>query len=124
MPLYGRKSIRHIRFWGFRVSNVDPAMLFTDPTIVPFATLVRRAHWDELRIAVNGLRSVAGLPLFAFDETYQEGTIRAVHLESLRNALKEARETLGMSSPGYTDAVLAGAPVKAVHIQEIRSQAF
>ena len=40
---------------------------------------------------------------------------------ALRSALTEARNALTMSLPPFTDPFLTGLPMKAVHIEEIRS---
>jgi Big-like domain-containing protein/VCBS repeat protein len=103
-------------------SNVDSAMLFTDDTVTGGATSIRRVHFDELRLAVNGLRTAAGLPPVAFDATYAGFTIRASHLATLRTGLAEARQSLGMLAAAFTDSATAGTPIKAVHIQELRDQ--
>jgi hypothetical protein len=41
-----------------------------------------------------------------------------LHVTELRNALNEARATLGLSALTYTD--VAPTQIKAVHLQEIR----
>ena len=104
---------------GLQSSNIDAAIVFSDDT-VSAGMLVRRRHFDELRLAVNAMRGVAGLAPFAFDETYADSAIRASHLASLRSALAEARSALGMYAASYTDAASVGTAVRAVHVQELR----
>jgi hypothetical protein len=105
-----------------QTSNIDSAMLFTDDP-VSTSTLVKRTHFNELRLAINAQRAVAGLAPFNFDATYSGTLIRASHLASLRTALTEARQALGMSAPLFTDSATTSTPIRAVHVQELRDQA-
>jgi hypothetical protein len=104
-------------------SNIDSAMLFTDDPVVAGTTLIKRQHFDELRIAVNALRSKAGLAPFTFDETYALPLIRASHITSMRTAITEARNALGMFAFSFTDPSLTGMTIKAAHIRELRDAA-
>jgi hypothetical protein len=104
-------------------SNVDSAMLFTDDPVVSGTVAIKRAHFDELRLAVNALRATAGLAAFDFDSSYSAAFVRASHLLSLRAALTEARQALGMVAPVFTNAVTSGTPIRAVDVQELRNQA-
>jgi hypothetical protein len=103
-------------------SNIDSSLLFTDDPIVAGVTLVKRVHFDESRLLVNVLRASAGLSPFSFDGTYASPAVRATHLESLRNALIEARQALGMPAPSFTDGATQGTRVKAIHLTELRQQ--
>ncbi len=106
-----------------QASAIDSAILFTDDGLVSAAKVIHHTHFDELRLAVNALRATAGLALFDYDSLASGALIRAVHLAALRNALTEARQTLGMVPPTYTDAAAPGTIVKAVQIQELRELA-
>ena len=44
------------------------------------------------------------------------------HFTALRTKMDEARSALGLSTPAYTDATLAGVLVKAVHITELQGR--
>ncbi|HEY2830036.1 MAG TPA: FG-GAP-like repeat-containing protein [Thermoanaerobaculia bacterium] len=105
-----------------QTSNVDSAMLFTDDPVTSGTTAVKRTHFDELRMAINAQRAVAGLAPFNFDATYSGTLIRASHLASMRTALTEARHALGMAAPVFTDSASASTPIRAVHIRELRDQ--
>ncbi len=105
-----------------QTSNIDSAMLFTDDP-VGSSVAVKRTHFDELRLAINAQRAVAGLAPFNFDATYSGTFIRASHLASMRTALTEARQALGMALPVYTDSATVSTPIRAIHIQELRDQA-
>lgn len=108
---------------GPQWSNIDSAMLFNDDPVVAQTTLVKRLHFDELALAVNVMRTSAGLSPFTFDPSYSSPIIAASHLAALRTALTEARQSLGMFAPAFTDAAVPGVNIKAVHIQELRDQA-
>jgi Big-like domain-containing protein/VCBS repeat protein len=102
-------------------SNIDAAMLFTedgDPT----GKIVKAIHFNELRTAVNTMRSAAGLPQFDFDGTFGLGQrVRAAHLIALRNAAAEARSALGLYPMGFTDTITPGTTrIKALHLSELR----
>ena len=106
---------------GTQQSNIDSALLFTDPTLTVGSTAVKLAHFTELRDSINALRTMAGLPAFAFDGTFGAGaTIRASHLTAMRTAVSEARTMLGMLSPAFTDGSPAGVNIKKTHIAELR----
>jgi hypothetical protein len=106
-----------------QTSNIDAALIFNDEPVVAQVTTIKRQHFSELRLAVNALRATAGLPPFNFDGTYSDSIVKASHLASLRTALAEARQSLGMLAAAYTDEAVAGTAIKAVHIQELREQA-
>jgi hypothetical protein len=105
-------------------SNIDSALLLTDDALAAGATMIKRAHFNELRDAINALRTAAGLGAFNFDPTFAQPEVRAEHVTTMRTALAEARATLGMLAVTFTDPSLtAGMPIKAAHIQEIREAA-
>ena len=106
-----------------RSSNIDSALLFTDDPLIAGVTVVKRAHFDELRLMVNVARSKAALPLFNFDASYdQSAIVTASHMTALRTALAQARTTLGAAAPTFTDAIAGGTMIKAIHVQELREQ--
>lgn len=47
-------------------------------------------------------------------------TVKAVHINELRNALAEALTILGKTAV-YTDLVTSLTPVRAMHFQELRN---
>lgn len=102
-------------------SNIDSAMLFHDDTLVAGVTPIARAHFTELRGAINAMRTAAGLEPFFFDPTFAQPFVRADHVTLMRDAAAEARAAFGLSPMTFTDPSLsAGMPIKAAHIQEIR----
>lgn len=102
-----------------QLSNIDGAILFNDDPLLP-GTAARRAHFTELRDAVNLLRATAGLPAFAFDTGFGDpGIIRAAHLQGLRDATEEAIGLLGMSRPSWS-VIAPGSVIRARDVQETR----
>ena len=117
------------------------AVSFTDPTIISIAddptgatvTTVKAAHINELRFAVNAVRSLAGLSTASW--TYSSVTIGStIHVEDvrdLRTNLDQALAALNIQTSAYTDATLVGyaenplnaTTIKAVHIRELRDRA-
>jgi Bacterial Ig-like domain (group 3)/FG-GAP-like repeat len=98
------------------------AQLFEDDLLAA-GMLVKRRHFSELRTAVNLLRAQANLSPFQFEASYNTSAIvRASHFTSLRTALTQARQVLGMANPALT-SVSAGQTIRAAHIQELRELA-
>jgi ELWxxDGT repeat protein len=97
-------------------------VIFTDPTLAAL-TRVKRAHIDELRSAINYLRTAAGLPAFTYtDPTLTGKPVRAIHLLELRTALDEARTALGRSRLTYTNTLTPiTTKIKALDVMEIRN---
>lgn len=105
-------------------SNIDSALLYTDPTLTAGATIVKLAHLAELRDSINALRTMAGLGAFAFDGTFASGApVLASHVTALRTAASEARSALGMATASFTDASLTGVAIKSVHVTDLRAAA-
>ena len=107
----------------FRVRVVRP---FTDHPIVPGVTPVRAVHFTELRTRIDGLRTEAGLPEFAWtDPALAAGVtaVRLVHLSELREALAAAYLAAGRSAPVWTDATPAAGetPIRAAHLMDLRA---
>ena len=103
---------------------------FTDVTLRPGATGVRRIHVVELRQLVDTVRVVCGLPRADWTDpvlTSGQTPIRAVHLTELRKALTDAYEACSLlPPPPYTDPVIMQGvtPVKATHWTELRAAAI
>jgi RHS repeat-associated protein len=110
----------------------------TDPVITSFAedplnaTRPKAAHVTELRVAVNAVRTLAGLS----NATWTNATLTAGQspndvddVRDLRARLNDALSLLGVSLPSYTDATLKSfaedplnaTRIKAVHIRELRN---
>lgn len=105
-------------------SNIDSALLYTDPTLTAGATIVKLAHLAELRDSINALRTMAGLGAFAFDGTFASGApVLASHVTALRTAASEARSALGMATASFADASLTGVAIKSVHVTDLRAAA-
>ncbi len=49
--------------------------------------------------------------------------VRASFLIALRTAMSAALSDVQMPTPGYTDNVTSGTPIKAIHITELQQQA-
>lgn len=100
------------------------AFTFTDDPIVARSTVVRAAHFMELRTAINSVRSALGLTPFTWTATPTPGTeISVVHVTELRTALNAAYQAFGRAAPTYTDptATVGLTVIKAVHLNELRA---
>jgi hypothetical protein len=101
--------------------DLATSVALTDDPLAARFTLVKRAHVQELRTAVNAVRTFAGLTPFPFTDTTPLFA-RAIHIAELRSALSQARSAIGMPVT-FTDPTLtAGQSVmRAVHVEELRS---
>ncbi|MCY4508087.1 MAG: hypothetical protein OXG35_14190, partial [Acidobacteria bacterium] len=110
----------------FTVTVGGTSAPFTDPEIAPEVTPVRAVHFMELRMRIDGLRTVAGLGGFAWtDPVLTAGVtpVRLVHLLELRSALAAAYAAVGGAAPRWTDAAPVGGttPIRAAHLMELRA---
>src|SRR5947207_1131474 len=101
-------------------SNIDSAILFTDDTALT-GTAVKLIHFNELRTAVNAMRTAGGLAPFNFDGTFgASALIRASHITALRTAATEARNALGLFPIAFTGSISAGTVIHATDVTELR----
>jgi chitodextrinase len=118
-------------------SNVDLAttITFTDDPLVgtannpnpATATTIRATHFEQLRTAINAVRTLANETAFNWTTTNNPapqsgGGIYKSHLNDLRANLKDAFAALGLSTPQFTapDPMTSGQFVRAIHLQELR----
>ena len=95
---------------------------FTDDPLVGQGTIVRAAHFAELRAAIDSVRTARGLMPFAWTAATSTGVL-GVHVNELRRALNEAYQAVGGTAPTYTDPTVASGltVIKAVHLNELRA---
>ncbi|HEV7764730.1 MAG TPA: ELWxxDGT repeat protein [Thermoanaerobaculia bacterium] len=108
---------------GSSAPDVATTLLFDDDPIVAGTTRVRAVHIEQLRIAANALRwygltkdisEIAPMPVGS--------PIRAEHIRTLRTDINAQRGALGLPVVAFTDPGLsAGAPIKRVHVEELRN---
>jgi hypothetical protein len=80
--------------------------------VTPRSSVVRAAHFTELRGAIDTLRARQALAAFGWtDPILAAGatTIKQVHLVELRAALAAVYAAGGLASPAWTDATIAPA---------------
>jgi parallel beta-helix repeat protein len=100
--------------------------VFTEPTLTPGSSVIRAAHFTELRGAIDTLRARQGLATFGWtDSRLVAGSmmIRQVHLAELRSAVSAVYVARGLPTPAWTDATItpAATVVRAAHISELRA---
>jgi len=101
------------------LSDFATTAAFAGQTIVPGMSILA-SHINNLRAAVNALRTAVGMGPASFGETATAGTlIRAQDLTELRIAVAEARGVIAPAAIVFTDSSLNGLPVKAIHVQEL-----
>ena len=124
----------------YRVRAIDSGGLSSTPSNMALGTamsfefsslqgqVIKARHLNDLRIAVNAVRSVAGLPAATWLRVTLIGLqAQAVDVQELRNKLGEALTALGIAVAAYQDPVLAtggsGTLIKAIHIEQLQARA-
>jgi hypothetical protein len=95
---------------------------FTDDPLIPGVTVVKAAHFAELRLRIDALRVRFGVGVYAWTDavlTSSGTTIKAAHVLEMRAALQDAYTAAGVPPPTYTEPTLT--VIKATHIHELRS---
>ena len=103
----------------------DALWSFTDATLTPGESRIRSAHVEDLRAAVNLVRTECGIPRATWTDPVVragETPVKAVHLGELRSALTQAYRACTQTPPTFTDDPLIRGvtPVRAVHWTELR----
>lgn len=106
-------------------SNVDLAVPFnyTDPTLTAGSSIIKAAHFSELRLAVNAARAAVGYPALTFTDPSLAGVaVKRIHLIELRQGVDGVRAAAGLVPVGYTDpTITAGTSlVRAAHVLDLR----
>lgn len=103
--------------------DLATTVAFTDDPLQATVTKASYLHVTELRSAINLVRALASLTAASWAETITTNVpIRASHITEMRSALDAARTRLSLAPMNYTDPSLSsGAPIKAVHIGDIRN---
>ena len=111
----------------FTLTLTGAGLEFADDPIVARVTSVKSVHITELRRRIDALRGANGLAGFPWtDRSIIRGRtpVRGVHVAELRTALDKVYDAVdhtGRHKPIYTDAeTTIGAPIKAVHLNELR----
>ena len=110
----------------FTFTLTGAGLEFADDPIVAGVTSVKAVHVTELRRRIDALRRANGLPVFPWtDRPIVRGRtpVSGVHVAELRTALDEVYDAVDHTDrhrPAYTDAETVGAPIRAVHLNELR----
>jgi hypothetical protein len=101
--------------------DVGSTFVFTDPNLGA-GTVVKAAHITDLRFAVNLLRLLANQQSYPFTDPSLAGVrVDNAHIEELRTALDQARQSLGLTPWTYNDRPLnPGTLIRAVHFNDLR----
>jgi hypothetical protein len=104
--------------------DLATSILFTDGTLTPGFTPIKRTHLSELRAAVVSLCALAGSPppcnVGLTDASLSVGTVvKAIHYDELRVRLIAARQALGLAIGQYTP-IVSGAVIRATDVRELR----
>jgi hypothetical protein len=123
-------------FTGYSNADLATAVTFDDDPLISYAenpsgaTVIRAAHFTQLRDAVNAVRRLVNPNTAPFQWTttnnpppqYQGGIYKS-HLDDLRSNLSDALAALGFTRPQYEEPPNPATrlPVKAIHIQQLRN---
>lgn len=103
------------------VSHADLGMRigFTDDPLIP-GTKIKAVHLQEIIRAANIVRSAAHLSAVNLTATVGANVITAAQMNALRNAINDARVSLGALPFPFTEAIAPQTPILAIHMQELR----
>jgi hypothetical protein len=106
----------------YSASDLALTYAFTDGTIQPGVTAVKRVHVTELRSAANAVRALAGLGAMSWAEP-APAIVRVAHISELRTAIDQARAALHLPTLTHIDPTLTAgtSPIRAVHFEELRA---
>ena len=108
-------------------SNIDlaTAISFTDDSLVVQSTLVKAAHINELRQAIDAVRWTANMNPASWGAGISQfsTTVEATHIDDLRTNLSAALSALNLPPCTYTDnsvTALRASFIKKEHIDQLR----
>ncbi len=109
---------------GSGFSNLDLAttIIFADDPLTAVVTQIKAQHVTQLRLAVNAVRVAANLQAASWEDPSLTGlSVRAIHIQQLRDNLGPARQAIGVPAQNYTNQPLTqGIVVFKAHIEELR----
>lgn len=94
-------------------------MSFSDEPLLP-TKIIRASQLQEILAATNFLRGKAGQSPVTFADLAAGQPVSASHITTLRTKINEVRVALGAAAFSFTNAVGAGAPIRALDVQELR----
>ena len=84
--------------------------------------LIKARDLEQLRIAANALRALAGIGDATFTDAAIAGVrVKAIHIEQLRTAVTEARTQLSLTTQPFEDPWLPDGPIRAFHHLQLRA---
>lgn len=92
---------------------------FTDDPLRA-GTTIKAVHLSEIVRAANIVRTAANMTNLSLTANAGGTVITAAQVNALRNAINEARVSLGAVPYSFTNAIAAGTPIRAADIQELR----
>jgi hypothetical protein len=107
---------------GWSARDIATSVIFSNDPLTSGSTLVKAAHFNELRAAVATVRASAGLSSFSYSNAIAPGTtVRAIDTIELRNALNGALSALGLPSVVFSDPVAHVSIIQASDLQRLRN---
>jgi hypothetical protein len=107
---------------AYSAPDASTTVGFIDNPLQAGSTLVRALHVNQIRIAIDALRAVAGLSPTPGTMASVGSPIRAVDIEELRSGVAEARQQLGLAARTFGDsAPLLSKIIEATHLEELRA---
>ena len=107
-------------------SDLATAISFTDDTLYAQSTLVRAAHINELRQAIDAVRRLVNAGDVNWGGGIQPNVteVQATHIQDMRVNLDAARSLLNLPQCSYTDnslAALRASLIRKEHIEQLRT---
>ena len=107
---------------GYSNKDIATSISYSDDPIMPNSTYINSQHINQLRIAIQYVRTLASLTT-TWSEPIQPGTlIKGNYIIEMRNNINEALNIFNIPLPTYTDNIVPGTTqIKATHYRRLEN---
>lgn len=109
----------------FSTPDLATTVIFTDPVLTANSTPIKAAHFNELRTAIDAVRTLAAIGPGAYDDVLNSSmSVKRDHILDLRTAIDAARLQLVLPAAVYTvdGTITVGVTtIKKAHIDDLRN---
>lgn len=122
-PTASGSESRNWSNWSATLTITIDSTNWTDPTITAGSTLVKGAHFNELKTKIDNLRSFRGSGAGSYTNlpVSSGSLIKADDITDLRTAITAPYNEATGSNPSFTDTITGGATlIRKIHIDELR----
>jgi len=119
-------TINRTSAWSASITMKIASVSWTDaPYVTAGTTLLKAAHFNEIRTVIDNLRSFRGSGAYTYTNfpVASGNLIKATDITELRTALTAPYNAATGSDPTFTDSITGGSTlIRAIHINELRDK--